>query len=75
MITGIAICVLSQWNIQNMNHPEEVFGNPLMGYALAHGDAGVREGDVSLLYGCYLGRTGAGRGKSTTGKKLRRESA
>lgn len=49
MITGIAICVLSQRNIQKYEPSEEVFGNPLMGYAPCAWNAEVRE-DVSLLY-------------------------
>ena len=46
---GIAICVLSQRNIQKYEPSEEVFGNPLMGYAPCAWNAEVRE-DVSLLY-------------------------
>ena len=67
MITGIALCILSQRNIQKYEPSEEVFGNPLMGYAPCAWNAEVRE-DVSLLYGCYLGRTGAGRGKVQLGR-------
>lgn len=49
MITVIALCVLSQRNIQKYEPSEEVFGNPLMGYAPCAWNAEVRE-DVSLLY-------------------------
>ena len=49
MITGIALCILSQRNIQKYEPSEEVFGNPLMGYAPCAWNAEVRE-DVSLLY-------------------------
>ena len=49
MITVIALCVLSQRNIQKYELSEEVFGNPLMGYAPCAWNAEVRE-DVSLLY-------------------------
>lgn len=71
MITVIALCVLSQRNIQKYELSEEVFGNPLMGYAPCAWNAEVRE-DVSLLYMDVTWQNWSRKRESTTGKKLRK---